>query len=95
MSDRTVTQLAMKVAMMESDMNALLSDVKASRAETNAALDRLRADMAQRDTRFEKELRSCDKWLYRLFISVLFALVFILAQPYFPTLFDAVSTFAP
>ena len=38
--------LALQVAKMEGDMNALNSDVKASLEANNAAFERLRADMA-------------------------------------------------
>lgn len=92
MSGRMDIQLALKVAKMEGDMHALHSEVKAS-------LDGLRVEIAQReterDTRYEKELRNRDRWLYGLLISVLVALVFLLVRPYVKPVFDAVATSVP
>ena len=75
MSGRIDIQLALKVAAMESEMNALHPDLRTSSAEINASLESLRFAMAERDTRYEKELRSRDWWLYGLLISLLHASV--------------------
>lgn len=67
-------ELALKVARMEGDMNALHSDVKAALERNNAAFDRLRADMERRD-------KDNTRWQIGLVIAAVVVLGILIRWP--------------
>ena len=79
-----IHQLARQVAVLEERMKTMQADLSAALERNNAAFERLRADMANRETRIERTIGARDKWLYGLLISVLVAVVLILIRQYLP-----------
>ena len=77
-------RMATKQAEYETGLERIAGETRAALERNNAAFDRLRADMANRELRLERAINGRDRWLYGLLISLLVAVVLILIRQYLP-----------